>query len=321
MTRVSPAQLLRWHNHVLRSALNYEPQDLRFGTSGRRGLVIDLTQLEIYINVRAELDYLQALPSSQGGIVAGQEVFVAYDLRPSSTSFVPEQQGRGELAQATVQAIVDARMVSVNLGALPTPALTYYALSRGRASIMITGSHIPFDRNGYKTNTSQGELLKQHEAPIAEAVRKMRERVYSEPLETSHFNENGDLKRGHSGLLDENSEARSAYVERYIDFFAGSTLRGKRIVLYEHSAVGRDILREILAQFGAEVIPVARSSSFVPIDTENIDAAQLDLIQNLTDSVAASHGPVDAVLSVDGDSDRPLVLGVVPSTSKVQFFG
>jgi phosphomannomutase len=305
---------------VLRSSLNYEPKELCFGTSGRRGLVIDLTQLEIYINVLAELEYLQCLPISQGGIAAGQEVFFAYDLRPSSTSFVPDQQGRGEVAQAVVQAIRDAGMTPVNLGPLPTPALSCYALSRCRASIMVTGSHIPFDRNGYKTNTSQGELLKEHEAPISEAVAKVRTRIYNEPFETSLFNARGELKRGHSPLPEERSEARSAYVDRYTGFFTDSTLRGKRIVLYEHSAVGRDILHKILERFDAEIISAGRSSSFVPIDTENIDADQLAVIQRLATEAAAS-GPIDAVVSVDGDSDRPLLLGVCPATGKVQFFG
>ena len=47
---------------------------------------------------------------------------------------------------------------------------------------MVTGSHIPFDRNGYKTNSSKGELLKQQEAPINEQVRKVRQRLYDQPL-------------------------------------------------------------------------------------------------------------------------------------------
>ena len=45
----------------LRSRLNYEPQVLGFGTSGRRGKVVDLTQLEVYLNALAELEYLQSL--------------------------------------------------------------------------------------------------------------------------------------------------------------------------------------------------------------------------------------------------------------------
>ena len=90
---------------------------------------------------------------------------------PASSRFVKEQGGRGELAQAIEQAITDAGMKPVNLGRLPTPALTSYALTHGKGSMMITGSHIPFERNGYKTNSAKGELLKKDEAPINAARR------------------------------------------------------------------------------------------------------------------------------------------------------
>src|SRR5882724_3702108 len=73
----------------LRSALTYEPRELRFGTSGRRGPVVDLTQLEIYLNVAGELEYLQTLPRRDGGIEKGHEFYFAHDLRPSSTAFDP----------------------------------------------------------------------------------------------------------------------------------------------------------------------------------------------------------------------------------------
>ncbi len=55
----------------LRARLSYEPQPLKFGTSGRRGIVVDLTQLEIYTNVVAEIDYLLSLEPSQGRIRVG----------------------------------------------------------------------------------------------------------------------------------------------------------------------------------------------------------------------------------------------------------
>src|SRR5450755_220939 len=120
----------------LRSRLNYEPQELGFGTSGRRGKVVDLTQLEVYINALAELEYLQSLAPAEGGIKKGDESFFAYDLRPSSTTYVPEEKGRGEIAQAIEQAIRDAGMMPLNMGAIPTPALSSYALSKQRGSIM-----------------------------------------------------------------------------------------------------------------------------------------------------------------------------------------
>lgn len=303
----------------LQYSLTYEPVDLRFGTSGRRGRVVDLTQLEIYINALAELEYLQSLPRSEGGIVRGEEFCFAHDLRASSTTFVEAEGGRGEICQAVERAIFDAGMIPVNLGPLPTPALTYYALSRNLGSIMVTGSHIPFHLNGYKLNTSAGELLKEHEAPIAEAVGKVRARIYDQAFDRSPFNERGMFKDGHRDLPPVNEAARMAYIERYESFFSGSTLRGRRILVYQHSAVGRDLLVDLLEHLGAEVITRGRSDQFVAIDTEAIDDAQLATIQAMADEVTLDYGPLWAVVSTDGDSDRPLILGV--EARKVKFFG
>jgi phosphomannomutase len=280
---------------------------------------VDLTQLEIYINALAELEYLQSLPRSEGGIVRGEEFCFAHDLRASSTAFVEAEGGRGEICQAVERAIFDAGMIPVNLGPLPTPALTYYALSRNLGSIMVTGSHIPFHLNGYKLNTSAGELLKEHEAPIAEAVGKVRARIYDQAFDRSPFNERGMFKDGHRDLPPVNEAARMAYIERYESFFSGSTLRGRRILVYQHSAVGRDLLVDLLEHLGAEVITRGRSDQFVAIDTEAIDDAQLATIQAMADEVTLDYGPLWAVVSTDGDSDRPLILGV--EARKVKFFG
>jgi len=255
----------------LRASLNYEPKELKFGTSGRRGPVVDLTQLEIYINATAELEYLQSLPREQGGIVKGEEFYFACDLRPSSTKYDADHQGRGELAQAIERAIVDAGMKPVNLGAICTPALTFYALQHGRGSIMVTGSHIPFDRNGYKTNSSKGELLKKDEAPITERVAVVRDRLYKQEFDQSIFAANGLFKAGHQELTPAIDDGRALYMKRYTDFFSGRHLSGKRIVVYQHSAVARDMLVDILRQFDADVIPAGRSDTSVPIDTYKID--------------------------------------------------
>ncbi len=119
---------------------------------------------------------------------------------------------------------------------------------------MVTGSHIPFDRNGYKTNSSRGELLKEQEAPINEQVRQVRKRLYEQPWDRSMFDERGMLKSGHRALPAEHGDARAAYIERFTHFFPGFSLNGKRILVYQHSAVGRDLLVEVLEQLGAEVV-------------------------------------------------------------------
>jgi len=303
----------------LSARFTHTPQVLKFGTSGRRGPVVHLTQLEVYLNALAELEYLQSLSLDEGGIRAGDDFYFAQDLRPSSCHYVEEEQGRGELAQAIVQAIRDAGLNPVNLGQIPTPALTAYALSQGKGSIMVTGSHIPFDRNGYKTNTSRGELLKIHEGPINEGVSQVRQRLYDQPYEESLFDGEGRFKTGHQDLPPATDVGGAAYVNRYLDFFGDVSLEGTRLLVYQHSAVGRDMLVEILCKLGAEAIPAGRSETFIPIDTENMDEAQLQAIQVLYDTSAATGGRFDAIVSTDGDSDRPLILGV--EDGKVRFFG
>jgi phosphomannomutase len=299
---------------TLREKLNHTPKVLGFGTSGRRGEVVHLTQLEIYLNALGELTYLQSLPPERGGIARGDVFYFAHDLRPSSTRFLDGEPRRGEIAQAIVYAIEAARMRPVNLGDIPTPALTYFALREGKGSIMVTGSHIPFDRNGYKLNTSIGELLKEHEAPVNESVARVREDLYSRAFGKSPFDESGMLKGGHRDLKPAIDDARRAYIDRYLRFFEGKSLAGRNLMVYQHSAVGRDLLVDLLRELGAEVVPAGRREDFVAIDTENIQAPQIAAIQELVDA----HGPVDAVISADGDSDRPLLLTV--SDRRVKFW-
>jgi phosphomannomutase len=289
----------------LKESLSYEPRELKFGTSGRRGLVVDLTQLEIYINALAEVEYLQTLSAADGGIVRGDAFYIGFDLRPSSP----------RLGQAVVQAVRDAGMEPVNLGRLPTPALTYFALLQGKGSIMVTGSHIPFDRNGYKLNTARGELLKKHETPINAAVQAVRGKVYGQPFAESGFDASGAMQTP-PAVPEAIEDGLVAYTNRYVEFFAGGSLAGARLLVYQHSAVGRDLLADLLQRLGAEVVPCGRSETFVPIDTENIDAEQLAAIQALADE----HPGAFAVVSTDGDSDRPLLLGV-DANNRVQFFG
>jgi phosphomannomutase len=265
--------------------------------------------------VRGELEYLQSLPQAEGGIVAGDEFYFAHDLRPSSITFDAAEQGRGEICQAVVRAVRDAGMRPVNVGPIPTPALMYHAVARGCGSIMVTGSHIPFDLNGYKLNTSVGELMKDHEAPIGEMVLRTRARLYSEDARESAFDERGMFRSGHVELPPVDTAARVGYIERYRSFFGGRSLEGRRVLAYQHSAVGRDLLVELLDALGATVIPCGRSETFVAIDTEAIDDAQLGTIQALVDEAG---GDLWAVVSTDGDSDRPLILGV--ESGRVKFF-
>ncbi|HEX2932837.1 MAG TPA: hypothetical protein VHV54_24120, partial [Candidatus Binatia bacterium] len=104
-----------------------------------------------------------------------------------------------------------------------------------------------------------------------------------------------------------------AYVRRYLSSFDSGGLAGARILVYQHSAVGRDILTRILRELGAEAIAAGRSNTFIPIDTENITDKQLDRLEELAVAAESGAEPIHAIVSTDGDSDRPLVTAVLPA--------
>jgi phosphomannomutase len=286
------------------------PTVLGFGTSGLRGLVTDITDLEAYINTRGFLDYLFRV----GDAATGDTVCIAGDLRPSTDG------DDRSIMRVVAKAIQDAGLKVDNLGKLPTPALTYFALKMNQPSVMVTGSHIPFDRNGIKFNRRSGEVLKEDERGILAAVEGVREKEYAKPAGESLFDDRGMFKEAANPLPPVNERAREAYRERYLAFFPRRSLRGRRIVFFQHSAVGRDLLVEVMRELGAEVHPAGRADEFVAIDTEDITDERLEAMQRLIDQVSEQHGPVDALVSTDGDSDRPLLVGV-DSHGKARFVG
>ena len=289
--------------------LSYTPVPLQFGTSGLRGLVKDITDLEAYINAKGFVRY--ALRAAD--VKPGDTVVLAGDLRPSTD----------RILAAVATAARDAGLSVEYAGRIPTPALTYYAMRTGRASVMVTGSHIPFDRNGIKFNKTRGEVLKADEAGILEEVAAVRREEYGRNGEESAFDAAGTVKPGRRAALPPlNAEAEESYVRRYLDAFPKDCLKGRRIAVYQHSAVGRDALVRIFKALGADAVPAGRSDTFIPIDTENITDEQLDRLEALAKEAG---GPVEAVVSTDGDSDRPLLAAVdrAPDARgrRVRFYG
>jgi phosphomannomutase len=279
--------------------LAYHPVELAFGTSGLRGLVTDITDLEAYVNLRGTLEHLLA----SGDIAPGATVVLGGDLRPSTP----------RILRAVARAVVDLGLGVENAGLLPSPALLLHAVAQRRAGVMVTGSHIPFDRNGIKVNTSRGELLKRDEAPILAAVARVRAVEYGRSAAASQFGADGMLKGTAAlELPARDPAAERRYVERYRAAFPGDALAGQRVLFYQHSAVGRDLVPEILRALGAEVICAGRSETFIPIDTENVTDEQLDRLTGLVEAAEREHGPLLAAVSTDGDSDRPLVTHVLP---------
>lgn len=253
-----------------------DQSDAQFGTSGVRGLVEELNDATCFAYTFAFLNYLK---SSQG-LKQGNLVWVGMDLRPSSRA----------MARACLAAIEHAGCTPVFCGVLPTPALACSALNSRSPAVMITGSHIPFDRNGIKFYRASGEMLKEHEAPVIGCAESFPENLF----------ESGELVGGNN-LPSIDITAEKNWRTRYTEAFNG-LLEGMTIGHYQHSAAGRDLLSGMLENLGARVVPIARSETFVPIDTEAVSAA--DAKQARTWS--QQYG-LDALISTDGDGDRPLL--------------
>lgn len=255
---------------------------LKFGTSGVRGLVTEMTDRECFQYAQAFVRYLKSRSPAVRVALAG-------DYRSSTP----------RIMYAVARAIREEGMQVDPCGAIPTPAVMNHGIRNNMASIMVTGSHIPDDRNGIKFNMPWGEALKEDEKEISARFADIGRA--GEPRE-SLFAGDGSFIDGAAAVPEPVDEAaRNAYIARYLDFFQPGCLEPLKIVCYQHSSVAREILPRLLTQLGAEVIPVGFSEAFIPLDTEAVQDP---------DRLAAwveEHG-ADALVSADGDGDRPLVV-------------
>ncbi|WP_462320370.1 phosphomannomutase [Halochromatium sp.] len=253
---------------------------VKFGTSGARGRVEDMTDLVCYAYAQGFLRYLLGI----GALSTGSKVGLAGDFRASTP----------RILGACAKAVTDIGCQPVNLGRIPTPALAAYGIANGWPTMMITGSHIPDDRNGIKFNLPSGEILKQDEEGI---------RTQAIQVPDGLFDAAGAfIDASHSTLPPEEPSALEHYIARYLDFFPADWLAGQRIGLYEHSSVARDALFRVLTGLGAEVERLGFSETFLPVDTEAIRAEDVALAREWS-----ADGRLNALVSTDGDGDRPLI--------------
>lgn len=240
----------------------------KFGTSGLRGLVTELTAGLVADHIRA---FIAACPTGTGP--TGTSLWVGRDLRPSSP----------DLARVVLATARAEGLETVDCGDLPTPALALAAMKAGAAAVMITGSHIPADRNGLKFYLPHGEITKSDEAAILAAL--------------------GRPPAGASGpetVTD--TTAGPEWSARYVTGFGPRALAGLRLGVWSHSAVSRDLLLATCRALGAEAMELGRSDIFIPVDTEAVSPQARAALAGW----AAEHR-LDAILSTDGDGDRPLL--------------
>ena len=244
---------------------------LKFGTSGLRGLVVDLIGAPAYAYARA---FSEMVAEDQDPAAKG-EILVARDLRGSSQ----------EIAERCTAAVGDSGQTPVDCGAAPTPALALAAMTLRCPAIMVTGSHIPEDRNGLKFYTALGEIDKNDEARILKRLKSL-------SIDATPASRSIALSR----------DIVTSYSQRYREFFGERALADLTVGVYQHSSVARDLICEILEELGATPAPLGRAERFIPVDTEALRPEDESAAR-----AWAKERRFDAIVSTDGDADRPLV--------------
>ena len=251
-----------------------------FGTSGARGLAEAMTDFVCYVYTAGFLKYLMSNTEYQRN---NMEVAIAGDYRSSTDRIMESIRRSAE----------DNGFRSILCGKIPSPAIALYGITKKIPAIMVTGSHIPDDRNGIKFNKIEGEILKNDEAEIRKQV---------VVVDDSLFDRSGNFVNPLNGQSPVTEAAQEMYIQRYLNFFPSGCLDGLKIGVYQHSAVGRDLLVEFVSNLGAETISLNRSDAFIPVDTEAVRPEDIQLAKTW-----AREYNFDSIISTDGDSDRPLI--------------
>lgn len=249
-----------------------------FGTSGARGKVEDMTDKVCYTYTLAFIQHLEKIKQ----LPAGSSIAIAGDYRPSTHNIM--------IAVAT--AITQSGYKVINCGSIASPAVASFGIENRIPSIMVTGSHIPDDRNGIKFNKADGEILKEDETGI---------RNQQVRLADCLFDQAGNFIATHE-LPKADLRGYDRYISRHLDFFPANSLHGMKIGLYEHSTVLREAMFDILTGLGATVLKLGYSDTFIPVDTEAVREEDIHLARQWS-----KEHQLHALVSADGDGDRPLI--------------
>lgn len=238
-----------------------------FGTDGVRGRVGDhpLT-----------VEFALKLASSAARVLApqGGTVLVGKDTRLS-----------GYMFESALEAGFVASGVNVMLiGPLPTPGIAYMTKRfECDFGVVISASHNPFEDNGIKFfDASGGKLSDEVEAAI--------EQHLDEPPVTRTSSELGRAMR-----VD---KSRTRYQEFCISTVPGLDLSGFKVVIDCANGAGYKVGPRILADLGAEIVPIGCSPNGRNINL-NCGSTSPELLQLTVPGVRAHAG-----IALDGDGDR-----------------
>ncbi len=239
-----------------------------FGTDGVRGTVGEppLT-----------VDFVLRLASAAARVLApqGGSVLIGKDTRLSGYMF------EAALEAGFVAAGVDVMLI----GPLPTPGIAYMTRHFGCSfGVVISASHNPYHDNGIKFFDAGGGKLSDAEEERIEAE------IARDPITRA------SRELGRASRVD---KSRKAYQDFCISTMpAGSSLEGMKIVIDCAHGAGYKVAPRILADLGAEIVPLGCSPNGRNIN-QACGAMAPDLLQLTVPGVRAQVG-----IALDGDGDR-----------------
>jgi phosphoglucosamine mutase len=243
-----------------------------FGTDGVRGRVGDAPITP---------DFVMRLGYAAGRVLAQQRggqrpaVLIGKDTRIS-----------GYLLEAALEAGLSAAGVDVMLcGPVPTPAVAYLTRAlRLSAGIVISASHNPFDDNGIKFFSADGNKL-------PDEVELRIEQMLEEPMSC--------VRSEHLGRARRIEDAGGRYVEFCKSTFPSSLdLHGMKIAVDCAHGAAYHTAPNVFHELGADVVSIGTSPNGLNIN-DKVGATHPEALQ-----AAVLEHKADLGISLDGDADR-----------------
>ena len=243
-----------------------------FGTDGVRGRVGTAPMT---------VDFALRLASAAARVLApgGGRVLIGKDTRVSGYMF------ESALEAGLVAAGVDVMLI----GPLPTPGIAYMTQRLSCSfGVVISASHNPYEDNGIKFFDATGSKL-------SDRVEQEIESLLDQAVVTQESQ--------HLGKAIRIDRSRT----QYQDFCAstipsGMSLKGFKIVIDCANGAGYKVAPRVLADLGAEIVPIGCSPNGRNIN-DGCGSTSPELLQLTVPGVRAQVG-----LALDGDGDRVMMV-------------
>jgi len=249
-----------------------------FGTDGVRGRVGEAPMT---------VDFALRLASAAARVLApgGGRVLIGKDTRVSGYMF------ESALEAGFVAAGVDVML----MGPLPTPGIAYMTQRLGCSfGVVISASHNPYQDNGIKFFDATGSKLSD---PVEQEI----ESLLDSPVVTQESQ--------HLGKAIRIDRSRTQYQDFCASTIpAGMNLKGFKIVIDCANGAGYKVAPRVLADLGAEIVPIGCSPNGRNIN-DGCGSTAPELLQLTVPGVRAQLG-----LALDGDGDRVVMVDALGRT-------